>query len=146
MLNISASQDLPIFSFQYLSYLGLVVLWLLWKPTLKKSHFWIEERSMGLLSLITNFFSEVFALPQNILGSVEYFLDWIEAVGHKVAMNITFKGLGIVVTLEVEDPVCIEMRVNWHVKSIWVLTNLVLRAVLVKVLVKAGIAAQSSTD
>jgi hypothetical protein len=55
----------------------------------------------------------LFAFPEDVFGGVEDLLDWVEAVGHEIPVDLGFVGLGIVVAFEIEDPVCVEMRMHW---------------------------------
>lgn len=50
--------------------------------------------------------------------------------------------LWIVVTLEVEDPIGVEMRMDGHVECVGLLADPIVSAVAVEVVVVAGIAGQ----
>lgn len=73
---------------------------------------------MGFLSAVVHVFPEFFALPEYVLDSVENLLDGVKAIRHEVPHYIAFLGLGIVVTIEVENPVCIKVGMDGHVKGI----------------------------
>ena len=67
---------------------------------------------MGLLGSITYFLSQFFAGPEYFLGAGEDLLHGVEAIGHEISAYFGLVRLGVVVALEVEDPIGVEVRVD----------------------------------
>lgn len=57
-------------------------------------------------------------------------------------MDCALIWFGIVVTLEIEDPIGVEVRMDGHVESVGLLTDSIIAAVAVEVVVVAGVAGQ----
>ena len=66
----------------------------------------------------------------------------MEAVGHEVSVDFCLVGLGIVVTIEIEDPVCVQVRMYGHVKSVRGKLRSVALAIVVLYVGIAGVAAE----
>lgn len=115
MLYVTSSQYLPVLGLEQLFDL-LFVAWRLFEvPLLEETHFTVHERAVCSLGLVALSFAQVFALPQHGFGGVEDLLYRVEAVGHEVGVDVALVGLGVVVAVEVEDPECVEVRVDRHV-------------------------------
>ncbi len=85
---------------------------------LKEAHLGVKEHAMRFLSLITDALSELFAFPKDVDGSGKYLLDRCKTVCGEVPSYLALFRLRIVVTIEVKDPKCIEVRMDRHVESI----------------------------
>lgn len=97
---------------------------------------------MRLLRPIADSLPQFLALPKYIFGGSEDILDGIEAIGCKVTMDCALMWFWIIVTLEVEDPIGVEMRMDGHVEGVGLFADSIVSAVAVEVVVVAGIAGQ----
>ena len=111
MLNSTFFQW-KLFHFNFLS------IWLFWIPSFEKSHLTVEESSVRLHRFITFSFAIYFTFPKNIFGTLKDLFHRIEAVGHKIATDLSFCWFRIIVTLKIKDPIGVEMRMYWHMKGI----------------------------
>ena len=142
VLDVPTSHNFPIFCLQNFFNFPLFFRVLLAVPAFEKSHFGVEERSMCFLWAITDCLPVLFAFPEDVFGGVEDLLDWVEAVRHEIPVDLGFVGLGIVVAFEIEDPVCVEVRMHWHVKRVGRELWAIAAAVCVLVLGIAGVAVE----
>jgi len=82
---------------------------------------------MGFLCLITtHILSKHFALPKYIFCNSKDIFDWSKSIGHEIPKNITLTRFGIIIALEIENPVGIEMGMYSHMQSIWIHTYLII--------------------
>ena len=139
VLHESSSQNLPIFCLQQFTHLFLRFGRLLFEPMLEKSHFWVEKRTMRFLCFIC-WLSQSPAFPKDLCGGVEYLFDRSEAIRCEVPSNLALGWLWVVVTIEVKNPISIQMRMHWHVESVRGKPHPIVRTIFVEIRLKAGIA------
>lgn len=131
MFDKSTSKNLPIFSFQKILDFLFILRRLLIVPLFEESHFTVHERSVRLLTSFTISFSMLFTFRKNSNNSIEDFFYWVEPIASKVRHDIALVGFRIIITLKIENPISIEMRVHRHMKSIRILSDLISWAVLI---------------
>lgn len=67
---------------------------------------------MRLLGAITDLLPQLFARPEDFLGAGKDLLHGVEAIGHEISTYFSLVRLGIVVALEVENPIGVEVGVD----------------------------------
>lgn len=67
---------------------------------------------MGFLGSIADFLSQFFTGPEYFFGAGEDLLHGVEAIGHEISTYFSLVWLGVVVALEVENPIGIEVGVD----------------------------------
>ena len=87
---------------------------------------------MCLLRAIADLLPQLFAVPQYSYGSVEDLLDGCEPIGIEITPDLSFLRLWVVVTIEVEDPKGVEMRMHGHMQCVRVLSHPIISTIFIQ--------------
>lgn len=73
----------------------------------------------------------LFTFRKDSNNSVEYFFDRVEPVASEVRHDITLTWFRVIITLKIEDPICIKMWMYRHVESVGILSDLIFGTVVI---------------
>lgn len=118
MLHVTPSQNLPVLGLKQFLHFAFDFFILLREPTFEKSHFAIEEGSVGFLAALASCLPVGFASTEHIVGGVEDLPHRIEAVGSEIGSDFEFIRQGLIIGLKVKDPEGIQMRVDGHMEDV----------------------------
>lgn len=89
---------------------------------------------MALLTPPSKSLSVLFALRQHSCRCVENLLHRVKPIASEVRHYVSLVGFRVVITFQIENPICVKMGMDGHMQSVRVLSDLVCFAVLIKVL------------